>query len=344
MIYLSDIKRLIDSVPHLDSKERSALYSGFEEWAVCNFDFLLMMCLSTAIAALGLLINSPAVIIGAMVVAPLMTPLIAAGCALVRGDLTLFYNSIRAMILGSLVALGISVVVGVLIPNDALTLEMVSRGKPDILDLFVGLFAGAAAAYASARPKVTAALVGVAVAAALVPPIATVGLALTEGDFLVAEGAGFLFITNLVSIVIGAAAMFYLMGIKGLYQNMRSPLILRRVLLSMVLVLGLICAPLGYKRADRIKEGQLRPRTYPLSPVLSEKIRDRIKQVPEVDLLAAGRSGVDYEASDIGIVLYGSEPAPLSLKEDLVAMVKDFRGEDVIVEVTMLKAGQWGDS
>ena len=64
-----------------------------------------------------------------------------------------------------------------------------ARGKPDILDLFVGLFAGAAAAYATARPKVTAALVGVAVAAALVPPIATVGLALTEGDIIVAEGA-----------------------------------------------------------------------------------------------------------------------------------------------------------
>ncbi len=343
MIYLSDIKRLINSVPHLDTKERTALYSSLEEEAVCDFNFLLMMCLSTAIAALGLLINSTAVIIGAMVVAPLMTPLIAAGCALVRGDLSLFYNSIKSMLLGSLVALGVSIVVGVLIPNDALTMEMISRGKPDILDLFVGLFAGAAAAYATARPKVTAALVGVAVAAALVPPVATVGLALTEGDFLVAEGAGFLFITNLVSIVIGAAAMFYLMGIRGLYQNMRSPLILRRVLLSMVLVLGLICAPLGYKRADRIKEGQLRPRTYPLSPALSEMIINRIEQVPGVALLAAGRSGVDYDVSDIGIVLYGSEPAPLSLKKDLVTMVKDFREEDVSVEIIMLEAGKWVD-
>jgi len=278
-----------------------------------------------------------------MVVAPLMTPLIAAGCALVRGDLSLFYNSIRAMLFGSLVALGVSILVGALVPNDTLTLEMISRGKPDILDLFVGLFAGAAAAYATARPKITAALVGVA-AAALVPPVATVGLALTEGNILIAEGAGILFITNLVSIIIGAAATFYLMGIQGLYQNMRSPLILRRVLLSMILVLGLICTPLGYQRADRIREGQLRPRSYPLSPALLEMIRDRIEQVPGVDLLQAGRSGVDYEASDIGIVLYASEPAPLFLKEDSVAMVKDFRGEDVSVEVTMLKAGKWKES
>lgn len=344
MTLLSEVKRLINSMPNLDTKERTALYSGLAEGAVCDFDFLLMMCLSTAIAALGLLINSPAVIIGAMVVAPLMTPLIAAGCALVRGDLSLFYNSIRSMLFGSLVALGVSILVGALIPNDTLTLEMLARGRPDILDLFVGLFAGAAAAFATARPKVTAALVGVAVAAALVPPIATVGLALTEGNMLVAEGASFLFITNLVSIVIGAAAMFYLMGIQGLYQNMRSPLILRRVLLSMILGLGLICAPLGYQRADRIREGQLRPRSYPLSPVLSEMIRERIDQVPGIALLQASRSGVDYEVSDIGIILYGSEPAPLSLKEDLIAIVKDFRGEDVSVDITMLKSGEWVES
>jgi len=344
MAYLNDVKRLINSIPQLDSQERSALYSGLDEGAVCDFDFLLMMGLSTAIAALGLLINSPAVIIGAMVVAPLMTPLIAAGCALVRGDLSLFYKSLRAMLLGSLVALGVSIVVGTLIPNDTVTLEMLSRGKPDILDLFVGLFAGAAAAYATGRPKVITALVGVAVAAALVPPIATVGLALTEGNILVAEGAGVLFITNLVAIVIGAAAMFYLMGIQGLYKDRRSPLLLRRVLLSLILGLGLICAPLGYQRADRIKEGQLRPNIYPLSPALSDIIRERIGQVPGIDLLQAGRSGVDYEDTDIGIILYGSEPAPLSLKEDLEALVKDFRGEDVRVQVVVLEAGKWVES
>jgi hypothetical protein len=73
-------------------------------------------------------------------------------------------------------------------------------------------------------------------------------------------------------------------------------------------------------------------------------IRERIEQVPGVLLLSAGRSGVDYDAADIGIILYGSEPAPLFLKKDLVAIVKDFRGEDVSVEVTMLKAGKWVES
>jgi len=90
MVYLSDIKQLINSVPSLDSEQRTALFDSLDEGAACDFDFMIMMCSSTAIAAFGLLINSAAVIIGAMVVAPLMTPLIAAGCALVRGNLPLF--------------------------------------------------------------------------------------------------------------------------------------------------------------------------------------------------------------------------------------------------------------
>jgi len=341
MVYLSDAKQLIKSFPRLDSEQRTALYSSFDEGAVCDFDFMVMMCLSTTIAALGLLINSPAVIIGAMVVAPLMTPLIAAGCALVRGNPPLFFKSIRAMIFGSLAALGVSLLLGSLVPTDTLTLEMIARGTPDILDLFVALFSGVAAAYATARPKVVAALVGVAVAAALVPPIATTGLALIEGKILVAKGAGILFITNLVAIIIGAAAMFYLMGIRSLYENKWSPLILRRVFLSLLLVFGLLSAPLGYQTADRIKKGQLRPIAYPLSLKLSELIRDRVEQEADVDLLSAGRSGYDYEAREIEILLSSSEPGPLSLKEDLVSIVKEYLGKEVKVRIIMLEAERW---
>jgi len=344
MTSLISFKRLTEFIPNLDSKERTVLYTSLDEGSFCDFDFLIMMCLSTAIASLGLLINSAAIIIGAMLVAPLMTPLIGAGCGLVRGNVSRFYRSIRTMLFGTLAALGVSLLIGVLIPNDTLTLEMVSRGKPDILDLFVGLLAGAAAAYATARPKVMASLVGVAVAAALVPPVATSGIAITQGHMFVAQGALFLFVTNLVAIVLGAAAMFYLMGIQGLYKNINSPLFLRRVLLTMILLLGLICAPLGYRMADRIKEGQIRPIAYPLSTSLAEAIKERIAKEPGVNLAFGGRSGVDYSVADVGILLYATESAPLSLKEDLVNIVKDFRGEDVRVKVLMLLEGTWIES
>ena len=341
MVYLIDIKKLITSFPSLDSEQRTALYDSLDEGAACDFDFMIMMCLSTAIAALGLLINSPAVIIGAMVVAPLMTPLIAAGCALARGNLPLFFKAIRAMIIGGLAALGVSLLIGSFVPTDTLTLEMLARGTPDILDLFVALFSGVAAAYASARPKVLSALVGVAVAAALVPPIATTGLALIEGKMLVARGAGILFITNLVAIIIGASVMFYLMGIRSLYENKWSPIILRRAFLSLLLMVGLLAAPLGYQTAERIKKGQLRPIAYPLSFKLSEMIRDRVNQEPDVDLLSAGRSGYDYEAREIEILLSSNEPGPLSLKQDLVSIVKGYLGEEVSVRIIMLEAGRW---
>ena len=344
MTSVINFKKLAAFIPKLDSKERTVLYSSLEESAGCDSDFLIMMCLSTSIATLGLLINSAAIIIGAMVVAPLMTPLIAGGCAMVRGDVSLFQKSMTAMIVGSIMALAMSFLIGILIPNDTLTLEIIARGKPDILDLVVALLSGAAAAYATARPKVVASLVGVAVAAALVPPIATIGIALTEGEMLVAQGALYLFVTNLVAIVLGAAAMFYLMGIQGLYKDKASPLLLRRSLLCMIILLGLLCAPLGYRMADRIKEGQLRPIAYPLSTSLSDAIYERLDKEPGVRLAFAGRRGVDYQAADVGIVLYTTESAPLSLKEDLVNIVKDFRGQDVKVKVLLLLEGTWLES
>ena len=246
-----------------------------------------------------------------------------------------------AMLLGSLAALGVSLLIGSLVPTDTITLEMVSRGTPDLLDLFVALFSGIAAAYATARPKVLSALVGVAVAAAFVPPIATTGLAFIEGKILVARGAGILFITNLVAIIIGAAVMFYLMGIRSLYENKWSPIILRRAFLSLLLAAVLLAAPLGYQTAERIKKGQLRPIAYPLSFQLSELIRDRVNKEPKVDLLSAGRSGYDYEVREIEILLSSNEPGPLSLKQDLVSIVKEYLGEEVSVRIIMLEAKRW---
>ena len=125
---------------------------------------------------------------------------------------------------------------------------------------------------------------------------------------------------------------------------MRSPLLLRRVLLSMTLVLGLICAPLGYRLSDQIKQGQIRPIAYPLSTSLAEAIKERIAKEPGVNLAFGGRSGVDYSVADVGILLYATESAPLSLKEDLVNIVKDFRGKDVSVKVMMMAAGTWIES
>ena len=176
-------------------------------------DFMALIMLSTAIAALGLILDSTAVVIGAMLVAPLMTPLLGAGLGLVQGNPPMLRTCFQSIFIGFLAALIIGFVMGcVALPFTGLTGELEARGGASLLDLGVALFSGVAASYCLARPGLSSALAGVAIAAALVPPIATTGIALSFGEFYVAKGAAVLFGTNVVTIVLGAALTFFSHG------------------------------------------------------------------------------------------------------------------------------------
>ena len=149
-------------------------------------EFVLFMAIATLLACIGLLQDSPAVIIGAMLVAPLMTPLLGAGLAMIQGNRPLFLAALRTILIGISISFGIGMIVGIvslavpkeLFPNSQLrlTLEMISRSQPNLLDPLIGLAGGLAGGFAIGRDKKIGALAGVAIAAALVPPIATAGL------------------------------------------------------------------------------------------------------------------------------------------------------------------------
>ena len=208
-------QRFTGLIPQLQREQRVELAERLLSGSICNFDFLAMMVLSTAIAAFGLLLSSTAVVVGAMLVAPLMTPIMGAGLALVQGNAVLMKQAARSIFYGFCCALAIGVVLGFITPIDVPTSELLARGAPNLLDLGVALVSGIAGAYAMARPNLSAALPGVAIAAALVPPIATVGIALALGEFAVARGAVMLFGTNVVAIILSAAAVLYAVGLRS---------------------------------------------------------------------------------------------------------------------------------
>ena len=211
------VSRIALSVPQLKREDRIALMEEIEGKARWNFDFAALMAMATMIASLGLLANSVAVVIGAMLVAPLMMPLIGSGLALVQGNWPLWSRSIKAVLLGFLAALVIGLVSGLLAKwaGFSMTSELLARGKPTLLDLGIAFVSGVAASYCLARPKLSGALAGVAIAAALVPPIATVGISFGMGELGVATGAALLFGTNVVTVILGAAANFWLAGLRG---------------------------------------------------------------------------------------------------------------------------------
>ena len=203
-------------VPQLEREERVELFEKLESNSRWNFDFTTLITLATAIAALGLVQDSAAVVIGAMLVAPLMTPILAGGLAVVQGNALLLRSALKAVALGFLSALAVGALVGWCAQPEALTAQLQGRAKPPgLLDVWVGLLSGVAAAYCLGRRGLSAALPGVAIAAALVPPIATTGICLTMNEPDGAGNSALLFGTNVVAIVYGAALCFFLTGVRA---------------------------------------------------------------------------------------------------------------------------------
>ena len=232
-------------IPQLGREERIKLFENIETNARWSFDFMLLICLSTAIAGVGLMVNSTAVVIGAMLVAPLMTPLLGSGLALVQGNLPLMRSAARAIVYGFFAALLIGILLGFWSIRGDLTPGMEARGGPGIPDLIIALLSGIAASYCIARPNLSSALAGVAIAAALVPPIATVGIAVSFGEFGVARGAAILFATNVVAIILGAAMTFYATGVRASREAGKRKVWVRRTLLVLVLCALGLAVPLG---------------------------------------------------------------------------------------------------
>ncbi|QEG21171.1 TIGR00341 family protein [Mariniblastus fucicola] len=203
-------------VPQLEREERIELVENLETNSKFNFDFCALISLSTLIAALGLADSSTAVVIGAMLVAPLMTPIVGIGFALIQGNLNLIRNAWRAVLIGFAIAFTIGAFVGffdLLFTDITTTDEMAARDWPSFLDLFVAFASGIAGAYAMSRKGLNGAIPGVAIAAALIPPIATSGMSLASGNFPLCIGALLLFLTNVVFIVLGTAVVFWSVGI-----------------------------------------------------------------------------------------------------------------------------------
>ncbi|MCP4165321.1 MAG: DUF389 domain-containing protein [Chloroflexi bacterium] len=237
--------RLQEQAPVISEAEKIEAYRTIRRSARADTDFYTMTALSTAIAALGLMLDSPAVVIGAMLVAPLMSAIVALGLAVVQGDAKLLGLAVKTTARGVVVSVGIALLMGLLIPGSTITAEMHSRATPSLLDLAVALASGAAGAYALCRKDVSTSLPGVAIAVALVPPLATVGLALSAGAWSIAAGAGLLFLTNLVAIAAMGGFVFLLLGFQpepGRRDRMRLFTRGWRSLILLLVVVSLLLA------------------------------------------------------------------------------------------------------
>ena len=186
----------------LDRMKRS-----FGNDAALDEVFIVLSIGAGLIATLGLLANSPAVVIGAMVVAPWIMPLRAAAFAVLFGDIPLLTRSLRTLLVGVCATTVLSIVLGKLAGLPQFGSEVAARTSPNLLDLGIALVAGGLATYAKLRSDAVSSLAGTAIAVALVPPVCVMGLLLSHAYWEDALGAGLLFATNLLGILTGGLVL-----------------------------------------------------------------------------------------------------------------------------------------
>lgn len=198
------------------------LFPALREDARLNSIYLVLMVLSTMLAAIGLYLNSASVIIGAMLLAPLMAPIVSLSMGILRGNIGLFKDSIGKIVLGILIALLSSALITFLFPHKPITDEMLARMNPTLLDLGVAIISGIAAAYSKSFKEIIQSLAGVAIAVALVPPLTVAGIGIGRLDFYIFYQAFLLFSTNLVGIIIAATYTFRILGYSAAVRSRGS--------------------------------------------------------------------------------------------------------------------------
>ena len=243
-----------DSV--IPSIEHRAVIDKVDDEAGLTPRYAFMTLMSAGIAVLGLLLNSPAVVIGAMLISPLMGPMIGLGfsIAMING------NEIRrtsiSLVAGILLAVLFSAMVVFFSPIKDLTSEIAARTRPNLFDLLVALFSALAGAYAMIRGR-EGTIVGVAIATALMPPLATIGYGLAMLNSAVFFGSLMLFVTNLMTIAIAAAIMARLYGF-GPKLTSRQSGIQAAIIIAVLLALAI---PLGYSLSQIAWEARAQRQT-----------------------------------------------------------------------------------
>jgi len=192
---------------------REELYSEIEKNARLDSTYLLLVFLSTVVVAIGLIEDNVAVVIGAMVIAPLLGPNIALALGAALGDMPLMWKAIKTTLAGIALALFLSVILGIFYPLNLDSHELMARTDVGLDSVVLALASGAAAVI-SLTTGLASVLVGVMVAVALLPPTATLGIMLGSGQVKLAVGAALLLAVNIVCVNLAAKIVFWIRGVK----------------------------------------------------------------------------------------------------------------------------------
>jgi uncharacterized hydrophobic protein (TIGR00271 family) len=291
------------------------------------FRFTTLLSLSVAIATFGLIANSTAVVIGAMLVAPLMTPIQASAAAVVMGWTRRQLNTLAFVLLAAGWAVALSFSLALITPDQAvLPSEVLARTNPTLLDLFVALAAGAAGAYTLVRRE-SSALPGVAVAVALVPPLSVVGITLEANQNDLALNALLLFTTNLVAIVLAASLVLIITGFTPTSLRERNRTQIRRGFIVSAIAVVIIAIPLGYHSQRIVSDARER-----------HEVEQAVKNWIGTDYRSFDVLSVDIDGHTVWVDIIGpSEPPVVQILNNSIS---ERLGDDVTVHVRWVQRNE----
>ncbi len=332
------VKRWIDG-RDVGDESREDLVEGlyFEEPDAGDKErgFWVLLILSVIIATLGVLADSTAVVIGAMLVAPLMTPIMGASAGIVNGWTNRMVRSFATVAGGVLVAIVVAWIVAAWTPQLvplATNSQITSRTSPTLIDLMIAIAAGAAGAYAIVDKRVSSSITGVAIAVALVPPLAVVGILLHAADFDDALGAFLLFLTNLVSIVLVAGFVFVLTGLAPFHELGKNRDKNKTVIVTVLLGAMVIVVPLAFTSEGIIASATRQATTQMV-------VEEWLEEHPDLSVLRIEITGEDVllrlsGEGDIPSVTELEQELEQELDTDVAVVVEYFPSEIVTSDST----------
>ena len=256
---------------------QSSLYiDGTPMRTAASSKFWVLLVLAAIIATAGVVADSTATVIGAMIVAPLMTPILGSALAIVLADRRHLIRSVALVVLGALAVIAIAYVIGFFVhPLDAYqsNSQVASRINPRLIDLLAALATGTVGAFALVRSDISDALPGVAIAISLVPPLAVVGLLLEVNRFTEAGGALLLFATNFAAIVATGTAVLLAFRVRDVAKSAGIPVaaLTGRTLAMVVSGVVLVTIPLTIGSISVARDQQLAATATPIARAWAEK-------------------------------------------------------------------------
>ncbi|MEP4146437.1 MAG: TIGR00341 family protein [Halioglobus sp.] len=302
---------------HASEEEYRELFVSLRDNATPSSSFQVLMVLSVMLALAGMYANSAPVIIGAMILAPLMAPIVSLAMGLARSEPNLIKGSVQTLVIGIAWGLGCAVLLAWLMPFDIATDEMKSRMSPTLLDLLIAVISGIAGAYAHAKDEIAKSLAGVAIAVALVPPLSVAGIGLGWGDWHMARGALLLLTTNLVGISLAASATFLVLGFAPFTRA-------RRGLGVSLMIAAIVSVPLYIAYDHLIERSRLQERV----PAGEFRLLDQNVHVGEVTVTLA-------EPVLVSVVVSSAERLENTHLDELKRMIGDELDREILLDAQL---------